>query len=107
MVEIMEDLEEISMDDNFQDWITHINMQVDPSVRKELTIFLKNNQDVFTWSHGDVPGINPSVMVHNLNVPLSFPPVRQKRRVFSLERDKVITEDGDAAIWVATTTWTL
>ena len=107
MVEIMEDLEEISLDDNFQDWITRIAMQADPSVRKELTIFLKNNQDVFTWSHGDIPGINPSVMVHNLNVPSSFPPVRQKRRVFSQERDKVIAEDGDAAIWVATTTWTL
>ena len=31
-----------------------------------------------------------------------------RRGVFSQERDKVIiAEDGDAAIWVATTTWTL
>ena len=30
-----------------------------------------------------MPGINPSVMVHRLNVSPSFPPVHQKKRVLS------------------------
>ena len=37
-------------------------------------------------------GINPSVMVHRLNVSPSFPPVRQKKRVFAPERGQAIAE---------------
>ena len=63
-VEPIEDLEEISLDDNFPGRITCIGMQVDPTVRKELAFFLRNNWDVFAWSHEDMPRISPSVMVH-------------------------------------------
>ena len=40
-----------------------------------------------------MPGINPSVMVHRLNVSPSFSPVRQKKRVFTQERDRAIVEE--------------
>ena len=40
-----------------------------------------------------MPGIDPLVMVHRLNVSPSFPPVRQKKRVFTQERDQAIVED--------------
>ena len=40
-----------------------------------------------------MPGIDPSVMVHRLNVSPSFPPIRQKKRVFALERDQAIAEE--------------
>ena len=38
-------------------------------------------------------GINPSVMIHKLNVCPSFSPIRQKKRVFAQERDKAIAEE--------------
>ena len=38
-------------------------------------------------------GMDPSVMVHRLNVSPSFPPVRQKKRVFAPERDQAIAEE--------------
>ena len=38
-------------------------------------------------------GIDSSVMVHRLNVSPSFPPIRQKKRVFAQERDRVIAEE--------------
>ena len=38
-------------------------------------------------------GINPSVMVHKLNVSPSFLPIQQKRRVFTQESDKAIVEE--------------
>jgi len=47
VVELMEDLEEISLDDNILGWITRVSMQADPIVCKELALFLKNNQNVF------------------------------------------------------------
>ena len=38
-------------------------------------------------------GIDLSVMVHRLNVSLSFPPIRQKKWVFASERDQAIAEE--------------
>ena len=38
-------------------------------------------------------GIDPSVMVHRLNVSPSFPPIWQKKRVFAQERDKAIADE--------------
>ena len=40
-----------------------------------------------------MPGINPSVMVHRLNMSPTFPPIRQKKRVFTQERDQAIAEE--------------
>ena len=62
-------------------------------VRKELALFLKNNRDIFTWSHEDMSGISPSTMVQRLNVCPSVTPVQQKKRVFAQERDKTIAEE--------------
>ena len=38
-------------------------------------------------------GIDPSVMVHRLNVSPSFPPIHQKKRVFAPKQDQVIVEE--------------
>ena len=40
-----------------------------------------------------MPGIGPLVIVHRLNVLPTFPPIRQKKRVFSLERDRAIAKE--------------
>ena len=38
-------------------------------------------------------GIDPSVMVHRLNVSSFFPPIRQKKQVFTSEQDRAIVEE--------------
>ena len=40
-----------------------------------------------------MPGINPSVIIHKLNVSPSFSLIRQKKRVFAQEQDKAIVEE--------------
>ena len=40
-----------------------------------------------------MPGIDPSVIIHRLNVSPSFPPIWQKKRVFALEQDQAIAEE--------------
>ena len=40
-----------------------------------------------------MPGIDPSIMVHRLNVSPSFPPIRQNKRVFAPERDQAIAKE--------------
>ena len=64
-----------------------------PMVRQDLISFLRMNQDVFAWSHEDIPGIDPSIIVHKLNVNLDSSPIRQKKRVFAQERDKAVAEE--------------
>ena len=47
--------------------------------------FLKENMDIFAWSHEDMLGIDPSVIVHRLNVDPTHKPVIQKSQRFNLE----------------------
>ena len=54
---------------------------------------MKKNIDVFAWSYKDMPGIDPSVITHRLNVCPSFKPVLQKKRVFAPETDNVVKDE--------------
>jgi len=78
-------LEEILLDNTKPDRTTKIDTLVGPTVHQALATFLKENEDVFSWSHEDMPRIDPLVMVHRLNVSSSFPPIRQKKQVFAQE----------------------
>ncbi|XP_030941553.1 uncharacterized protein LOC115966460 [Quercus lobata] len=86
-------LEEILLHDSRPKRSTKISTLASQLVHQALMTFLKENQDVFAWSHKDMPGINPLVMVHKLNVSPSFPPIRQKKRIFAQQRDKAIVEE--------------
>ena len=93
LVEPVEELEEVNLDNTRPERTTRIGTLASWLVRQALTTFLRDNQDVFTWSHEDMPGIDPLIIVHKLNVSPLFPPIRQKKRVFSQERDKAIAEE--------------
>ena len=93
MTEPVEKLEQILLDDSNLDWTTKIGTLASPTLRQALTTFLRSNKDVFAWSHEDMLGIDPSVMLHRLNVSPSFLPIRHKKRVFVPERDQVIAEE--------------
>ena len=64
-----------------------------PMIRQDLAGFLRMNQDVFAWSHEDMPGIDPSVIIHRLNINPASSSIRQKKRVFAQERDKAMAEE--------------
>ena len=93
MTEPVEKLEEVFLDDSNHERTTKIGTLASLTVRQELTAFLRSNRVVFSWTHEDMLGIDPSVIVHRLNVSPSFPPIRQKKQVFALERDQAIAEE--------------
>ena len=72
---------------------TRIAADLEGKIKKGLICFLRKNIDVFAWSHEDMPGIDPSVITHRLNVHPSSKPVRQKKKVFAPERDNAIKEE--------------
>ena len=69
------------------------NYRTSLEMRTRLVHFLKENLNVFAWSHEDMPGISPEVIQHKLNVNLKRKPVQQRRRVFAPERDQVVIEE--------------
>ena len=71
MAELVEGLEEVLLDNFKPKQITRISTLASLLIRQALMTFLRENQDVFAWSHEDIPRIDPSVIVHKLNV-LSF-----------------------------------
>ena len=91
--EPVEELEEIILDESRPKRTTRMGTLASPLIRQDLASFLRMNQDVFAWSHEDMPGIDPSVIVHRLNVNPATSPIRQKKQVFAQERDKAIVEE--------------
>ena len=83
MAELVEELEEITLNESRPKRMTRMGTLASLLIRQALAAFLRMNQDVFAWSHEDMPGIDPSVIVHRLNVNPTSLPIRQKKRVFA------------------------
>ena len=83
MAEPVEELEEVVLDESRPGRTTRIGTLASPMIRQDLAGFLRMNQDVFAWSHEDMPRIDPSVIIHRLNVNPASSLIRQKKRVFA------------------------
>ena len=76
IAELVEGLEEVLLDDSRSERTTRIGTLASPPVCQALMTFLRENQNVFAWSHKDMPGIDLSIIIHKLNVSPSFFPIR-------------------------------
>ena len=92
VAEPTETLEDIPLDEDDPWKSTKIRADLEGKIKKDFIRFLRKNIDVFAWSHKDMPGIDPSVITHRLNVHPSSKPMRHKKRVFAPERDNAIKE---------------
>ncbi|KAL0416287.1 UNVERIFIED_CONTAM: hypothetical protein Slati_3460600 [Sesamum latifolium] len=70
--------------------VTQIGSQMDEAIRKKVIQCLRRNVDVFAWTPQDLEGINPKVITHHLNIDPRVKPVKQKKRHFGPEKDKII-----------------
>ena len=93
VAEPTEALENIPLDESNLERYTRVGADLEKKTKKDLVQFLKKNIDVFAWSHEDMPGIDPGVITHRLNVSPSFKPIRQKKRVFAPERNSAIKDE--------------
>ena len=57
---------------------TRIGTTLSPEMRMRLVQFLKENLNVFAWSHEDMLGISLKVIQHRLNVDPEKKPVQQR-----------------------------
>ena len=85
IVEPVEELEEVTLDESRPKRTTRMGTLASQPIHQVLAAFLKMNRDVFAWSHEDMPGIDPSVIVHRMNMNPTSSPIWQKKRVFAQE----------------------
>ena len=64
----VEALEEVELVEGMTTKTTRIRTTLSHEMRSMLVQFLKENLDVFAWSHEDMLGISPKVIEHKLNV---------------------------------------
>ena len=84
---------DVPIDDSDPEKVLKIGSQLDPVRAKELTDFLKDNLDVFAWTHADMCGISPSIMSHSLSINPKHPTVKHKRRMLGPERSAALKEE--------------
>jgi ribonuclease HI len=84
-----------------------INLSSDPNVHRHVSIstslsveermhlveLLKKYQDVFAWQYDEMPGIDPKLIAHSLNVEPGTRPVVQPMRTFYPEVEAQITQE--------------
>lgn len=63
--------------------------------KAKLIVFLKDKMSCFVWDTSSMPGIDPNVITHKLNMDRSFKPVKQKMRTFAPKKNHAINEDVD------------
>ncbi|KAL0313201.1 UNVERIFIED_CONTAM: Transposon Ty3-G Gag-Pol polyprotein [Sesamum radiatum] len=72
------------------DKTTRIGSHLGEEAKKEITLCLQHNANIFIWTPQDLEGIDPQVITHHLNIDPSYKPVKQKKRHFGPEKDKII-----------------
>lgn len=74
---------------------TKVGALLHEEARENFRAFLQKNSDIFTWSHEDMSEIDPTIIIHRLNVDPQYKSVKQKRRSFNTERYEVIKAEVD------------
>ena len=87
-----EELEPIQLEDQLEH-LAYIGSKLAEDVKDLLIHFLKHNVEVFAWKREYMGGIDLAFISHKLNVSPSFKLVKQKRRSFAPERQKMINEE--------------
>ncbi|KAL5541984.1 hypothetical protein UlMin_009694 [Ulmus minor] len=88
-------LTEVPLFDDEPEKTCKIGSALTRQFKEDLIIFLREHRDVFAWSHEDMPGIDPNVIVHRLNIDPNFKPIKQKLRTFNAERYMAINTEVD------------
>ena len=77
--EKVEALETVELIDREPMKTTRVGMTMSADTKKKLVQFLKENLDIFTWSHEDMPDTSPEIIQHKLDVDPEKKPVQQRQ----------------------------
>ncbi|GJY61516.1 reverse transcriptase domain-containing protein [Tanacetum coccineum] len=90
--------EEVLVNPSFPNQLVTIGGGLSEAGKDQLKSLLRDNMGVFAWEPSDMTGVPRRIIEHTLNVNPSMDPVCQKRRTFSTEKNRVVT--NEVAEWV-------
>ncbi|XP_073120993.1 uncharacterized protein [Henckelia pumila] len=90
--EVKEEYEEVEVMPGKLGKIARMARGLEPALAKQLKTCLAQNADVFAWSPKELTGVPAHLAEHKLNILQGSRPVKQKKRHFGAEKDKVIAE---------------
>lgn len=93
IAELAAETEEVELYVDQSGKMIQIGKNMEPELKEKVIKVIREFHDVFAWNPEDMPGLDPSVAKHCLNVAPEAKPVRQKKRNFALERQKVIQDE--------------
>ena len=73
----MEEIDEVPIFPDFPKHKVQIGAQLNDTLKEWILPFLSQNHDFFAWSHDDMTGIDPEVVIHHLQVDPDYQPVKQ------------------------------
>ncbi|KAJ8470141.1 hypothetical protein OPV22_024484 [Ensete ventricosum] len=84
---------ELSLDPSRPDRLVKVGSELPENQQVQLIDFLRKNDDVFAWTPNDMPGVDPEIAQHYLNISPDARPVKQRPRKFALDRQKAIEDE--------------
>ena len=72
-----------------------IGISLSGTLREDLIHLLREYANIFAWSASDMPRLDESVALHHLDVDPNREPVKQRRRMFTPERQEAIDVEVD------------
>ena len=87
-----EDLVPIPLEIGDSEKVTYIGASLKKPLKSQLVTFLQENNDVFAWTTADMPGIDPQLITHRLNVDPDQKTIKQKNRNFAPESQEAIKQ---------------
>ena len=89
-----EELEEVDLGSDSQEpRPISISASLTEKEKSELILLLKEFKDVFTWDYSEMPGLDPGLVVHTLNVDPGAKPVAQPARIFHTKIEGQIVKE--------------
>ena len=79
------DLEEVDIGPGDKPWPTFISKKLDPALREEMIVLLKEYRDCFAWDYTEMPGLDRSIIEHRLPLKKGFRPFQQRARQMKAE----------------------
>ena len=89
-----EELEEVDLGSDSQEpRPILISASLTETEKSELILLLKEFKDIFAWDYNEMPGLDPGLVAHTLNVDLEAKPVVQPARIFHTEIEGQIVKE--------------
>ena len=92
---LIEELIEVQVNPNEPSRVIKIGKRLQRELAQQLTEFLSQNQDVFTWTHANMVGIHPEIIWHRLNIYPQAKPVHQKQIELDADCYKALQDKVD------------